>query len=91
MSKPDTAATLAEPLKPVPDLLPAVLFDEDVCGVLRISLTTLKRRRHAGAFPIPELPLLDKRHRYARADVEAFLAREIRPTFAQQRVLRRRV
>lgn len=58
---------------------PAVLFDKDVCAELRISLRTLKRRRRAGAFPIPELPSLDRRHRYARRDVDAFLSREHRP------------
>lgn len=63
----------------------AVLFDEDICAELRISLRTLKRRRRAGAFPIPELPSLDKRHRYARRDVDAFLARETPSTFGTRR------
>ena len=54
----------------------AVLLDADICRELRISLTTLKRLRRHGAFPIPELPPLDKRHRYARRDVDAYLARE---------------
>jgi Helix-turn-helix domain len=57
------------------DTKPAVLFDADICDELRISRTTLKRLRRARAFPIPELPSLDKKHRYARIDVEAFLAR----------------
>jgi hypothetical protein len=56
----------------------AVLFDEDICAELRISLRQLMRLRRAGAFPIPELPSLDKRHRYARRDVDAFLSRETR-------------
>jgi predicted site-specific integrase-resolvase len=59
----------------------AVLFDEDLCAELRISRRTLKRLRRAGAFPIPELPSLDKRHRYARRDVEAFLSRETESLF----------
>jgi hypothetical protein len=54
----------------------AVLFDDDVCAALRISASTLKRLRRAGAFPIVELPRLDRRHRYARQDLEAFVARE---------------
>ena len=58
---------------------PTVLLDADICRELRISLTTLKRLRRHGAFPIPELPSLDKRHRYARRDVDAFLARELSP------------
>ena len=44
---------------------PAVLFDRDLCAELRISLTTLKRLRRSRTFPIPELPSLDKRHRYS--------------------------
>jgi hypothetical protein len=55
---------------------PAVMFDADVCQELRISLRTLKRLRRARVFPIPELPSLDKRHRYARRDVDAYIARE---------------
>lgn len=55
---------------------PIVLFDQDVCELLGIGLTTLKKLRRAGAFPIPELRTLDKRHRYARADVEAYVSRE---------------
>jgi hypothetical protein len=56
--------------------LPLVLFDADICQLLDLSLRTLKRRRRVGKFPIPELPSLDRKHRYARRDVEAFLARE---------------
>jgi predicted site-specific integrase-resolvase len=59
--------------------LPLVLFDADLCRALRVSHTTLKRLRRHGALQIPELPALDKRHRYARGDVERFLARETRP------------
>lgn len=55
---------------------PPVMFDADVCDELRISVRTLKRLRRARVFPIPELPSLDKRHRYARRDVEAYIARE---------------
>lgn len=58
-------------------VLLAVLLDADICRELRISLTTLKRLRRQRAFPIPELlPALDKRHRYSRRDVDAYLARQ---------------
>jgi predicted site-specific integrase-resolvase len=66
--------------------LPAVLFDDDICRALRISLTTLKRLRRAGAFPIPELPSLDKRHRYSPRDLEAYLARQHGPVLVRRRV-----
>jgi len=54
----------------------SVLFLADVCARLRISLTTAKRLRRAKAFPIPELPSLDKRARFSSRDVDAFVARE---------------
>lgn len=53
--------------------IPRVCFMEDVCTHLRMSLRTLKRLRRAGAFPIKELPTLDKRPRWSGADVQAFL------------------
>lgn len=53
-----------------------VLFLVDVCERLRISLTTAKRLRRAGAFPLPELPSLDRKVRYSSRDLDAFLARE---------------
>jgi hypothetical protein len=53
-----------------------VLFERDVCAFLGISLTTLKKLRRHGAFPIPELPALDKRHRYSRRDLDAYVNRE---------------
>jgi predicted site-specific integrase-resolvase len=65
--------------------LPLVLFDADVCELLDISLTTLKKLRRAGAFPITELPALDKRHRYGRADVQAYLNRDTATVFARRR------
>jgi hypothetical protein len=72
-------------MSPDPQGSPAVFFDPDVCAALRISLTTLKRLRRARVFPIPELPALDKRHRYARADIEAFVNRETMATLARRR------
>lgn len=67
------------------DERPSVLFDEDLCAELRISRTTLKRLRRARALPIAELPSLDKRHRYSRRDVEAFLSREIPPQWSKRK------
>lgn len=51
----------------------AVLFLEDVCRVLKVSRRTVERLRRHGAFPVPELPALDKRPRFSRAAVEAYL------------------
>lgn len=52
----------------------AVYFAEDVCARLGMSRTTLKRLRRAEAFPIPELPPLDRRPRWSIEEVEAFIA-----------------
>jgi hypothetical protein len=65
--------------------LPLILYDPDLCAVLEISCRTLKRRRSLGAFPIPELPALDRKHRYGRADVLAYMNRETSPTLARRR------
>jgi hypothetical protein len=57
--------------------IPPVCFDEDFCRIFDTSLRTVQKSRKAGTFPIPELlPRLDKRHRYSRRDVIAFLERE---------------
>lgn len=67
---------------------PAVLFDADICRELQISLRTLKRRRRLNTFPLPELPKLDRKHRYARRDLDAFINRESGPaalTFGRRR------
>lgn len=55
---------------------PAVLFIEDLVRELRTSRRTIQRLRRYGAFPIPELPSLDKRPRWSRAAVDTFLAEE---------------
>jgi hypothetical protein len=67
-------------MPPDTEVVNDVLFDSDVCRELRISIDTLKRLRRRKAFPIPELPTLDKRHRYARRDVEAYKLRKRVPT-----------
>ena len=59
-----------------PEAIPSVCFLEDVCRVLRISLTTAKRLRRHGTFPIPELPALDKRPRFSGAQLAAYIRGE---------------
>jgi hypothetical protein len=59
--------------------LPAVCLIDDICRELQISRSTLKRLRRAGAFPIPELPSLDKHPRWSRAAVEKFLEGQRKP------------
>lgn len=65
---------------PIPD----VCLIEDVARALKTSVRTIQRRRRFGAFPIPELPSIDKRPRWAGEDVRRFLAS------ARQRALLRR-
>jgi hypothetical protein len=51
-----------------------ILFIDDVAALLRVSRSTIERRRREGTFPIPELPGLDCRPRWSRVAVERFLA-----------------
>ena len=51
----------------------SVLFLEDVAALLRVSRSTIERRRRRGTFPIPELPPLDRRPRWSRAEVRRFI------------------
>ena len=62
---------------PWPDV-PAVSYDEDLVR-LRIvdSIRQLQKLRKQRVFPIPELPRLDRKHRYARPDVISYLNREL--------------
>ena len=57
------------------DELPEVLFVEELAAVLRCSSSTVRRRLRARVLAIPTLPGVDKRPRFSRAAVEAFLAR----------------
>jgi predicted DNA-binding transcriptional regulator AlpA len=50
-----------------------VLFLEDVAEMLRVSRSTIERRRREGTFPVPELPSLDRRPRWSRRSVEQYL------------------
>ena len=51
-----------------------VLFIDDIAHILRLSRTTIERRRRNGSFPIPELPTIDKRPRWSRSAVDEFLS-----------------
>jgi hypothetical protein len=53
-----------------------VLFIADLCQELGINRRTVERLRRHGAFPIPEMPSLDKHPRWLRSKVEAFKASE---------------
>lgn len=63
----------------------AVLFIEDVSRELRVSRRTIDRLRRHRAFPIPELPSLDKRPRWSRADVDRYLASASLPLARRRR------
>ena len=58
------------------DELPDVLLDEDLARALRTSERTVQRRRAQHALPIPELPSIDRRHRYGKPDVIRYLERQ---------------
>lgn len=64
----------------------SIMFFDEVCERLRVSQRTGKRLRRVGAFPIPELPRLDKRPRFSSRDVEAYLNREHGLTMTRRRV-----
>ena len=49
-----------------------VLFIDDLAVELRVSRSTIERRRREGSFPIPELPSIDRRPRYSRSAVEKY-------------------
>jgi predicted DNA-binding transcriptional regulator AlpA len=53
---------------------PVVLIDE-LAEMLETSVTTIKRRIRARAFPIPEVQGIDNKHRWARSEVLAFIER----------------
>jgi hypothetical protein len=57
--------------------IPAVCYDEDLVRLRVVeSQRQLQRLRRARTFPIPELTTFDRRHRYSRRDVIAYLNRE---------------
>lgn len=59
--------------------IPHVCFLEDLARILRTSRRTLEKMRRARAFPIRELPSIDKRPRWSGDDVRRFLAHQRAP------------
>jgi hypothetical protein len=55
------------------DAIPAVCFIEDLTRWLGVSRTTIERLRRHDCFPIPEIPSLDKRPRWAGLAVRRFI------------------
>lgn len=53
--------------------IPEVCLIDDLVRILKVSRATIDRRRRAGTFPIPELPAIDSRPRWAGASVRRFL------------------
>lgn len=49
-----------------------VLFIEDLTRELRVSRSTIERRRRSNSFPIPEMPPLNNRPRWSRKAVEQY-------------------
>ena len=56
------------------DELPDVLFLPDLAALLRCSPKTIKRRLAAHVFPLAPIPGIDKRLRWSKAVVIAWLA-----------------
>ena len=50
-----------------------VFFIDELVELLRVSRSTIERRRASGTFPIPELPAMDGRPRWSRLAVERYL------------------
>lgn len=50
-----------------------IWFIDDVAAFLRLSRSSIERKRKARTFPIPELPPLDRRPRWSRRIVQQFL------------------
>jgi predicted DNA-binding transcriptional regulator AlpA len=64
----------------------AILFLDDLARELRTSVSTLRRRIAAGDDLPPQLPAIDKRPRWTRAAVDAWLARPAHvATFGRKR------
>ena len=62
------------------DTLPAVLVISEIAALLRTSVRTVRRQLRAGTFPITPMttPMhqmgFDRKYRWARHDVEQYLA-----------------
>jgi len=55
--------------------IPDVCFIDDVARALRTSRRSIYRKLAVGTFPIPPLPSIDSRRRWAGEDVRQFIAR----------------
>jgi hypothetical protein len=55
------------------DQFPDVFFQADIARLFRVSVSTIERRRREKEFPIPQLPALDRRPRWAKNAVIQFL------------------
>jgi hypothetical protein len=61
----------------VADEIKLISFDEDLDVLLDVKPRTRRLMQKLGTWPIPKiLPRLDRRRRYAKRDVEAYLNRE---------------
>lgn len=50
-----------------------VLFIDELAQILGTSVRTIQKQLRAGTFPIPELPRIDRKHRWSRERVHAEL------------------
>lgn len=64
---------------------PDILFVKDLARELRCSVRTIWTRKKNGTLPVPELPYVDKRPRWSRADVERYKRGESRPAILGRR------
>lgn len=55
------------------DPFPPVMTQKEVARVLRVSVRQVQILEKAGRFPIPRLPSLDKKPRYAGEQVKRFV------------------
>ena len=68
---------MSEKVQPRPlEALGDVLVLDELAEVLRTSPRTIKRHLRARTFPIPTLTGIDRRLRFAKADVERYLCRQ---------------
>ncbi len=56
------------------ELRPVVLIDE-LADMLGTSVKTIRKRLYAKAFPIPCIEGIDKKYRWSRSEVMAFIER----------------
>ena len=70
----------------VAEEIPPVCLEADICRIFKLTHRTLRRLRHHGAFPVPELPKLDRKTRWSGQRVASYLALgEARPALTLAR------